>query len=65
MVFQMTKRQLFGLTVTVVMFLAFVFANWLAPIFGYSFPQTWTIGGCIVFALAWGIYRQTDFARKN
>ena len=63
--FQMTKRQLVGFTVTVVMFLAFVFAHWLAPIFGYSFPQKCTIGGCILFALAWGVYSQTDFARKN
>ena len=65
MLFQMTKRQLVGFTVSVVMFLTFVSAHWLAPIFGYRFPQTWTIGSCILIGLAWGIYHRTDFARKN
>ncbi len=61
----MNRRQLLGFTVSVILFLALVFLHWLGPIFGYSFPKAWMIGGLILVGLAWGIYRQTDYARKN
>ena len=61
----LTKRQLYAFTAAVAIMLTLVFACWLAPIVGYTFGCDWALIGCGVVATAWGIFRQTPYAKKK
>ena len=60
----MNKRQLYGFTVFLTLILALVFAAWLAPIIGYTFPFRWALIGGSIVSTGWGLYSNSNFAKK-